>query len=142
MKMKRNVLVALTLLSSLVLFQPVTADQATEREAIVAANSWLALVDAGQYSNSWDNAAAYFRAAVQKGQWKTTIAAVRRPLGKVLSRRLKSKQYATTLPGAPDGEYVVIQYATSFERKRSALETVTPMRDKDGNWRVSGYYIK
>ncbi|HWN92533.1 MAG TPA: DUF4019 domain-containing protein, partial [Verrucomicrobiae bacterium] len=47
-----------------------------------------------------------------------------------------------TLPGAPDGEYVVIQYETAFENKASAVETITPMLDKDGSWRISGYYIK
>jgi hypothetical protein len=47
-----------------------------------------------------------------------------------------------TLPGAPDGEYVVIQYQTAFQNKKSAIETVTPMLDKDGHWRVAGYYIK
>jgi hypothetical protein len=46
------------------------------------------------------------------------------------------------LPGAPDGKYVVVQFDTSFQRKKSALETVTPMMEKDGKWRVSGYYIK
>jgi hypothetical protein len=60
----------------------------------------------------------------------------------VVARKLKSKQYTRTLPGAPDGEYVVIQYETTFENKQSATETVTPMLDKDGVWRVSGYYIK
>jgi hypothetical protein len=64
------------------------------------------------------------------------------PLGKVLKRTIKSSQYATSLPGAPDGEYVVIQYETSFANKKSAVETITPMLDKDGKWRVSGYYIK
>jgi hypothetical protein len=46
------------------------------------------------------------------------------------------------LPGAPDGEYVVIQYESSFEHKQAAVETVTPMLDKDGTWRVSGYFIR
>jgi hypothetical protein len=46
------------------------------------------------------------------------------------------------MPGAPDGEYVVVQYETEFERKASAVETITPERDKSGTWRVSGYYIK
>ena len=63
-------------------------------------------------------------------------------IGKTYYRTLKYKKYTTTLPGAPDGEYVVIQYQTSFERKKSAIETVTPMRDKDGKWRVAGYYIR
>ena len=44
--------------------------------------------------------------------------------------------------GRPDGEYVVILYDTSFENKKSAVETVTQMIDKDGNWHVAGYYIK
>jgi hypothetical protein len=54
---------------------------------------------------------------------------------------MKSKTYATSLPGAPDGEYVVIRYDTTFENKRASVETVTPMRDVDGTWRVSGYYV-
>jgi len=55
---------------------------------------------------------------------------------------LKSASYTKTLPGAPDGEYVVIQYDSSFEHKQSAVETVIPMLDKDGQWRVSGYVIR
>ena len=64
------------------------------------------------------------------------------PLGKVESRKLKSAAYTKTLPGAPDGEYVKIQYHNRFEHKQEAVETVVQMLDKDGNWRVSGYFIK
>ncbi len=53
-----------------------------------------------------------------------------------------SKLYATSLPGAPKGQYVVVQYKTSFANKPSAIETITPMLEKDKKWRVSGYYIK
>ncbi len=49
---------------------------------------------------------------------------------------------SNTLPGAPDGEYVVIRYRTEFENKMKAVETVTPMLEADGAWRVSGYYIR
>ena len=55
---------------------------------------------------------------------------------------MQSTQYTTTAPGAPDGEYVIIQFESAFEHKASAIETVTPMRDKDGQWRVSGYFLK
>ena len=74
--------------------------------------------------------------------WSGAIGPVRQPLGNVVSRTLKGAQYATALPGAPDGQYVVIQYDTSFANKKSAVETITPMLDKDGQWRVSGYFIK
>ncbi|HEX3698552.1 MAG TPA: DUF4019 domain-containing protein [Polyangia bacterium] len=44
----------------------------------------------------------------------------------------------TTLPGAPDGKYVVIQFATSFERKKEAVETITPMQNPTALGRFPG----
>jgi hypothetical protein len=110
--------------------------------ALSSAETWLSLVDEGKYADSWNEAAGYFKGAVKQEQWEKMLKAVRKPLGKVISREVKSKSYHTSLPGAPDGEYVVIQFDTSFEIKKSAIETVTPMKDKDGKWRVSGYFIK
>ena len=131
--------------SFLILFSfcsPARAQQKPERLAQQSAESWLALVDSGKYAESWDEAAPIFKAAVTQEQWKRALAASRDPLGKVLSRKLISSTYTTNLPGAPDGEYVVIKYESSFEHKQSAIETITPMLDKDGKWKVSGYYIK
>ena len=113
-----------------------------ETGAMAAAKAWLSLVDSGKYEESWNEAAGFFKGAVPKDKWQQSMQALRKPLGKNISRELKSKQYRTSLPGAPDGEYVVIQFSSSFENKKSAIETVTPMLDKDGKWRVSGYYIK
>jgi len=118
------------------------ANEVAEKAAVAAAGAWLSLVDRENYAESWNQAAGLFKAAVTKEQWQNTVRAVRVPLGKVVARKLKSKQYTKTLPGAPDGEYVVIQYETTFEQKQSAIETITPMLDKDGKWRISGYYIK
>jgi len=117
-----------------------TVDQ--ENEAVTAAEGWLALVDAGKYGESWKAASGFFKIAVPQGQWEQSLKAVRSPLGKLVSRKLLSKTYMTSLPGAPDGEYLVIQFETSFQNKKSAIETITPMKEKDGKWRVSGYYIK
>jgi hypothetical protein len=122
---------------------PVAA-QSLEKQnaAIAAAQEWLALIDAGRYAQSWQASAAYFRNAVGRDQWGQLLKASRQPLGELVSRRVKSATYTTTLPGAPDGEYVVVQFETSFKNKGSAIETVTPMLEKNGAWRVSGYYIK
>ena len=117
-----------------------TVDQ--ETEAVTAAEGWLALVDAGKYGESWKAASGFFKIAVPQGQWEQSLKAVRPPLGKLVSRKLSSKTHMTFLPGAPDGEYLVIQFETSFQNKKSAVETITPMKEKDGKWRVSGYYIK
>lgn len=113
-----------------------------EKIAVVGAEKWLGIVDEGKYAESWKEAAEYFRNTIKQDQWDQAVQAVRKPLGKLVSRKVKSTSYKTSLPGAPDGQYVVIEFETSFENKKSAIETVTPMMDKDGKWRLSGYYIK
>ncbi|MBI2566706.1 MAG: DUF4019 domain-containing protein [Candidatus Schekmanbacteria bacterium] len=118
------------------------AEDEKERLAVAAALSWLALVDDGGYVESWNGACEYFRKAVTAEQWKQSLGAVRSPLGSVVSREVASTSYQTSLPGAPDGEYVVVQLNSVFEHKKAAVETVTPMLEADGKWRVSGYYIK
>ncbi len=110
--------------------------------AQAAAESWLKLTDGGDAGASWEQAAKVFKGAVTKEQWTGAIAGVRPPLGKVVSRKVTSRQYTEKLPGAPEGKYVVIQYETVFENRASAVETVTPMLDPDGVWRVSGYFIR
>ena len=136
-----------TLLSLVVLFTflaafSLWADDAKTEAAQESAESWLALVDAGKYGESWDEAASIFKNAISRQKWESTSRSVRQPLGELKSRRLLVAEYTTELPGVPDGEYVIIQYKSSFENKKSAVETITPMMDKDGKWRVSGYYIK
>lgn len=116
--------------------------QKPEELAQKSAESWLALVDSGKYAESWDDAAQLFKGAITKEKWQQALHGVRDPLGKIVSRKLQSATYAKSLPGVPDGEYVVIRYETSFEHKQSAVETITLMLDKDGSWRVSGYFIK
>lgn len=111
-------------------------------DAQAAAVKWLSLVDAGRYADSWDEAAAYFRGAIGKPAWESSLKAVRDPLGARQARTLKSAVAHTSLPGAPDGRYVVIQYETRFANKASAVETVTPMKEADGSWKVSGYQIR
>jgi hypothetical protein len=117
-------------------------NEEAEQAALVATEKWLTLIDFANFDDSWDQAAAPFKANVTAEQWKMSLKAVQEQFGKVLSRTLKSKEYATELPGAPDGEYVVIQYETTFENKQNGVETVTPMKDGDGQWRVSGYFVK
>ncbi|MBE9545595.1 MAG: DUF4019 domain-containing protein [Proteobacteria bacterium] len=115
---------------------------AAEAAAVSAAQVWLGLTDGGQYGESWEEAAGYFKKAITKEKWEEAMNAARVPLGAMVSRSVSSKQYMTSVPGAPDGEYVMVQFKTSFANKASAVETVTPMLDKDGKWRISGYYIK
>ena len=119
---------------------------AQEAEAIsqaqAAASGWLALVDSGKYSASWEQAAGLFKSAIDQQSWAAAAQAARLPLGTLKSREVKASTFTRTLPGAPDGEYVVITYASQFQSKASAIEIVVPLREKDGSWRVSGYFVR
>jgi hypothetical protein len=99
------------------------------------------LIDQGDYSASWKEAAPFFQGAVTETSWETSMGSFRKPLGNLLSRKLKSAQPMTEMPGAPDGQCVVMQFDASFANKKSAIETVTFMLEKDGQWRVAGYFI-
>jgi hypothetical protein len=123
---------------------PATTSSAeeAERRAVAAAESWLALVDAGDYGAAWEEAAPFFKAAVTRDDLTKSLTRLRSAFGGMKKRSTEKATYATSLPGAPDGEYVVIQFATTFDHKASAIETVTPLRADDGNWRVSGYFVK
>ena len=114
---------------------------AAEQKALTAAKAWLDLVDEGQYAKSWAATADSFRKAVTETKWVETMEAFRKPLGKLVKRKLESARFTTALPGAPDGKYVVIRFQSRFENKKSATETITPMMNENGQWRVSGYFI-
>lgn len=131
----------LAVLAICLLISPGSASEEQENAALRAARVWLAVVDSGNYAQSWNTSASYFRTAVSQEQWRQSMVGIRQPLAGVVTRELKSKTHVTELPGAPDGEYVVIQFNTTFENKRVAVETVTPMLEDDGNWLVAGYFI-
>ncbi len=116
--------------------------QAAVQAAEQASAAWLKRMDAGQYAECWKTAATAIQSAITEQQWTTAMENVRAPLSKVLTRAQQSATATSHLPGAPDGEYVVILYQTSFEHKQTAQETVAMSREKDQVWRVSGFYIK
>ena len=118
------------------------ANDAKEAKAIESGRQWLSQCDQAKYGESWEMAATYFKNAVKKDQWEQMAAAVRKPLGIVVKRDVKSQKYQTTAHGAPDGEYVIIQFSTTFENKKESTETLTMMMDKDRGWRASGYFVK
>jgi hypothetical protein len=114
----------------------------TEKPVVEKAQAWLALIDAGQYAPSWQDASTYFRGAIDEKKWADTLTAVRKPLGAMQSRTVATAKHHTDLPGAPDGEYVLMTFDTSFANKKAAVETVTFVKEKDGTWRAVGYFIK
>lgn len=114
---------------------------AEKKAALESAEQWLNLIDNAKYAESWEVAAKLFISNVTLEQWEKGAEGVRAPLGKVISRQLIGERYLTEMPGAPDGQYMMIQYNTVFENKKEAVETVIPLVE-DGVWKVSGYHVK
>lgn len=111
-------------------------------QAVTAAESWLALTDTGKFGESWDRAAAIFQKAITRAKWEQALGGVRMPLGTLKTRGVMAGTAAPKLVRLPTGDAVVIQFASSFENFPAAVETVSPMREQDGSWKVSGYYVK
>jgi len=110
-------------------------------EGVSSAISWLEVVDSGEYAESWSEASPYFQSQISSDNWEQALKKVRHPLGKVLSREVTTSSLHTSLPGAPEGNYLVVVFSTSFEQKSSATETVTVSQTGD-DWRAVGYFIK
>jgi hypothetical protein len=110
--------------------------------AMAAANKWLALTDTGKYAESWDNAATALKTAVTKEQWQAALTQARKPMGAVKSRELMKSAQPLKVTNAPVGEFVAIQFVTMFETGPELVESIAPMRERDGTWKVSGYFVK
>jgi len=110
-----------------------------EEMAIQSAESWLALVDEEKYLESWEGFTGLFKKNVKKEEWVNDLNRFRKPLGKLLERKL---QHVTNSSEASVGEYLIFQYETSFENKKSVVEAVSVIKDKDGKWRTLGYSIQ
>ena len=131
-----------SLVLSLLAATAFAADPKPEVAAQEPTARWFALVDAGKFAESWQDMSPTFKKAVSQGKWKSTITEIRRPLGKVVTRKLTTTEFTKDLPGAPEGEYVISKFTTDFETKPGAVETVTLVRDADLTWRVTGYAVK
>jgi serine/threonine protein kinase len=109
--------------------------------------SWLAIVDSGKYAESWELAADSFQRTINKEEWVARLEKVRRPLGKVISRKLRSITYSysrkmRSLKDAAVGTRLETKFNTSFDGLLAAVETSTCSKQPDGSWRITGYHIR
>ena len=114
----------------------------SEKAGAQAAQQWLSIVDSGAYAQSWVESAVFFQANISQAEWVRKLENVRQSVGENLERSLVKADYTSTLPGAPDAEYVVAVFKASFKHKVNAIETVTVAMSDEGRWKVAGYFIK
>jgi hypothetical protein len=116
------------------------SSEAVIEAALRAADAWLKLKDQEKYDQCWEQSSAFSKKSVSKEDVVKLQKELLKKMGKVQSRARVTRQFETALPGAPAGEYVFIEYQAKYSILKDTVETVIPMLDKDGQWRVASYH--
>jgi hypothetical protein len=111
-----------------------------EKDSRAAALHWLHLVDAGDYTQAYEEEPARLRAATTDAQFIRSMEGRRAPFGKVLSRKFIGAAFTRKLTGSPDGRYESILFRTSFEHKKLAAERLI-LAYESHQWRVVDYRV-
>ncbi len=116
-----------------------TTANAQSEEVSADAQKWLSLVDDLKYQASWKETSSMFRHEVTLEQWIAALTRSREPLGVLVSRTRTRIQFTKSLRGAPDGEYVILHFQTTFANK-TATERLTLVKE-DGRWQLAAFGI-
>ena len=106
------------------------------------AKNFLKFVDASDWAGSWNAAGVSFRDQATLDEWIGAIQPVRDQIGEFESRKLATVQRTSTLPGAPEAEYEILQYQSKFSAvEGGAVETLIMVQTETG-WDVAGYFVR
>jgi hypothetical protein len=139
---RRDLLARLSAMSLAGFGRRLDVDRHAVTEATAVARAWLQLVDAGRPAVSRASAAPALRETIGAREWERALGAVRGPLGSLRSRTLRGRATVEAFPGVPPGPYVVLHFASAFERRPGVIETVTTCLGDDGRWRVAAYFMR
>jgi Protein of unknown function (DUF4019) len=119
--------------------QPTLGD---DKDTIEAGQKWLALIDAGKADVAWDVASKQLQSVVKRDKFVAEMREVRKPLGKFASRKPIKFARAHDLPGAPVGDYAIIEYEVNFAGGKRLSEQLVWSLEENDTWRVAGYYYR
>jgi hypothetical protein len=101
------------------------------------AESWLSLVDAGDFEKAWNQMSDRLKMRVPKNMWETMIRNSQRENGKLKSRKL----VAISSP-SPERKLLAIQFDTEFLKRPSGTTESVVLELEDGEWRITSYSIR
>jgi len=130
---------------SVIMFYPSLSkriDPQILKAGTAAADDFLQLVDNERYAESWENASTLIKEKIFPEVWDQQLLAMRSKVGALNNRSQDNASMSDWAEGAPDGEYLTLKYASSFEKQASAIETIILVLEEDNSWRVAGYFIK
>jgi hypothetical protein len=110
------------------------SDDSPDEAARKVADDWIVLWDAGDYDRTYEELAEESKTRFTSRQWYVLWYGIRRPLGKVKTRRL------TRIEPGLEPTVRAVMYETLFENKKEEVrETLALRLEKDGTWRVFTY---
>ena len=116
-------------------------DKSKVEAASAAATEFLTMVDAGNYTDSWQISAAYLKKQIPQQDWEAKLSKIRSAFGPLAERELEDASFTAPAEELPDAEFILLEYATQFKLKEMT-EVVTVLQDTDNSWRVVGYFIQ
>jgi Protein of unknown function (DUF4019) len=117
-----------------------SAISADDQAAPDAALRWLNLLDTGRYGQSFDELPPRIRISGKRETWVDWMLGRRASLGHARTRSFYRVVHTHKLSVAPDGDYQVIGFKASFDRKKDAAEALV-LTKETGKWQVSGYKL-
>lgn len=117
------------------------ASEAKLEAAVRAAEAWLKLIDAGKYTEAWEEAAAITRKSIPKEQVIQGHQELARKNGKRLTRSLAGREFERMASGALSPNHVLLTYHTNFEFVGARNETLGCVLEADGRWRVETWRV-
>lgn len=117
-------------------FEAEQTSAVAEAAVVEAARQWLALVDAKDWTGSWNATGSAFKAQNTLATWSSIASRVHGAFGAARSRELLS---AEEVPAPPNG-YWMVKFKASYPNKPQGTETLSLVRE-DNAWKVVGIYV-
>ncbi len=107
-----------------------------------AAESFLELVDAGNYAQAWWEGSELLHLIEPLDQWVAAQRVGRELFGELRERSVKGVASRSYMPRLPDGEYGIYSFDVRYENKSKGLELLVLNKDIYGVWRVVSYRLR
>jgi len=105
-------------------------------KALRTVGDWLNLVDRGRYEKAWEQSTVL----LPEGQWVQNQQEFRARRGLPISRKLESEELSPNPRGSL--RRMLFLYKTEFERGNPVTECVYARPKLNGQWVVTGYFVK
>ncbi len=131
------------LLSCWLLGLPGLAEDAIpeEKQATLAALSFLEQIDRSEYEQSWESCSQFFQAKTERDQWVQEINHLRPQYGENQQRQLQLVKPVEGSAETVQRPLLFLIFRSTFASK-TAIEMVTMVKDPDQLWRVGGYSLQ